>query len=70
MKQIKLLKGKGAHELKAEKAGAYTGFMSRSDANVGLLPAVCCRLFFIHLGEERQNGVKFPVYGTNVTGEA
>ena len=25
MKQIKLYKGKGAHALKAEKTGAYTG---------------------------------------------
>ena len=67
-------KGKGAHEPKAQTAGAYPGFISMKELGVLLLPpgqdagpsqgyppAVCRRYPFIHLGEERQNGVKLLV---------
>ena len=48
------------------KAGAYTGFRSMKHLAVLLLlpgrdAAVCRRYSFIHLGEERQSGVKFLV---------
>ena len=36
----------------------------------GSPPAVCRWHPFIHLGEERQSGVKFLVLGNNATGEA
>ena len=64
-------------------AGIYPGFISMKhlgvllspsgwDANQlqGYPPALCRWYPFIHLGEERQSGVKFPVRGNNVTGEA
>jgi len=76
-------KGKGAPELKAQTAGAYSGFISMKHLGVLLLPpgldaspsqgypqAVYRRYPFLHLGEERQSGVKFLVYGNNATGEA
>ena len=66
--------GKGAHETKAQKARAYPGFISMKHLEVLLLPprrdaspsqgyppAVCCWYPFIHLGEEKQSGVKFLV---------
>ena len=36
----------------------------------GYHPAVCRQYPFIHLGEDRQSGVKFLVQGKNATGEA
>ena len=55
-------------------AGAYPGFISMKHIGVfplpsgwdaspsqGYPPAVCRRYPFIHLGEEGQSGVKFPV---------
>ena len=36
----------------------------------GYPPEVCCWYPFIHLGEERQSGVKFLVSGNNATGQA
>ena len=76
-------KGKGASELKAQTAGAYSGFISMKHLEVLLLPPgrdaspsqgypkpVCRRYPFLHLGEERQSGVKFLVYGNNATTEA
>ena len=33
-------------------------------------PALCRQYPFIHLGGERQSGVKFLVYGNNAMGEA
>ena len=68
-------KGKGAHELKAQTAGAYFRF-PKHEASQGVLllpprrdaspsqgyPPELCRLYpFIHLGEERKSGVKFLV---------
>ena len=63
---LNLYKGKGAHEPKAQTAGAYRGFISMKHLRVLLLlpgrdaspsrgypPAVCRRYPFIHLGEER-----------------
>ena len=64
------VKGKGAHEPKAQTARAYPSFLSMKHAqeyiatplgwdaspSKGHPPAVCCRYPFIHLGEERQSG--------------
>ena len=63
-------KGKGAHEQRAQMAGAYHGFISMKHLGVLLLPpgrdvspsqgyhpAVCRWYPYIHLGEERQSGV-------------
>ena len=74
---LKRVKGKGAHEQKAQKARAYYGFISMKlmkhlgvlllppgrDASPlqGYPPAVCRWYPFIHLGEERQSGVNFLV---------
>ena len=67
-------KGKSTHEPKAQRDGAYPGFISMKHLVVlllppgqdgspsqGYLPAVCCWYPFIHLGEERQSGVNFLV---------
>ena len=64
-------KGKGTHEPKAQRDGAYPGFISMNHLVVlllqtgrdgspsqGYLPPWYP---FIHLGEDRQSGVKFPV---------
>ena len=64
------VKGKGAHELKAQMAGAYPDFISMKQPGVlplppgqnasplqGYPPAVCRRYPFIHLGEQRQTKV-------------
>ena len=64
-------------------AGAYPSLISMKHLGVLLLPpgwyasplegyppAVCRQYPFIHLGEERQSGVKFLVYGNNATGKA
>ena len=71
---VKKKKGKGTHEPKAQRDGAYPGFISMNHLVVlllptgqdgspsqGCLPAVCCWYPIIHLGEERQSGVKFLV---------
>ena len=75
-------KGKGGHETKAQTAGAYPGFISMKRLEVLLLPpgrdaspsqgyppTVWRRYAFIHLGEERQSGVKFLDWRNNATGE-
>ena len=67
-------RGKGSQEPKAQRAGSYPCFISMKRLGVLLLtpghdaspsqgypPAVCCPYPFIHLGEGRQNGVKFLV---------
>ena len=67
-------KDKGKHEPKAQRDRAYPGFISMKHLVVlllppgqdgspsqGCLPAVCCWYPIIHLGEERQSGVKFLV---------
>ena len=66
-------KGKGTHEPKAQRDGAYPGFISMNHLVVlllptgqdgspsqGYLPAVCCWYPFIHPGEERQKWSKVP----------
>ena len=68
--------GKGEQKPKAQTAGAYPGFISMKHASnycyplppqmgcystTGLAPAVSHQYPFIHLGEERQSGVKFHV---------
>ena len=73
---VSLVEGKVkvAHEpQEAHTAGVYPGFCCMKQLRVlllppgwdasplqGYLPAVCCRYPFIHLGGERQCGVKFP----------
>ena len=67
-------------KVKAQTAGTYSGFISMKHLGVLLLPpgrdaspsqgyppAVYLRYPFIHLGEERQSGVKFLVQGNNAT---
>ena len=64
-------------------AGAYPSFISMKHLGVllhplgqdasssqGYPPAVCRQYPFIHLGEERQSGVKFLVYGNKAKGKA
>ena len=66
--------GKGAQEPKAQTAGAYPGFISMKHLGVLLLPpgqdasplqgyppVVCHWYPFIHLGKERQSGVRVLV---------
>ena len=66
---------KGAHNPNAQMAEAYRSFLKHkacigvlllrpgwdASPSQGYLPAVCRRFLFIHLGEERQSGVKFLV---------
>ena len=62
------VKDKGTHETKAHMARAYPGFhyfpLDASPSR-GYPSAVCRRYPFIHLGEERQSGVKLLVQGNN-----
>ena len=68
---LKLCKGNGALEPKVQTARAYLGFINMKHLGVLLLSPgrdaspsqgypldVCRRYPFIHLGEERQSGVK------------
>ena len=74
MSHISSHKGKGVHELKAQTARAYPGFISMKHLGVLLLPpewdaspsqgyppAVCCQYSVLQLGKVRQSGVKFLV---------
>ena len=70
------------HEPKAQTAGAYPGFISMkhlqeycySPLDRMLVHRRVTPQQYVtgthHLGEERQSGVKFLVYGNNATGEA